>query len=71
MLPRRASSEAFRQVFAFDEAKLSRCMLSIWPRRTPPAMRASRVGFRWSEALLEDAARLDGLFHIAKADGAA
>ena len=65
--------EAFRQVFAFDEAKLSRVrMLFDLAKKDTSGFEtyARRIAsdFAGQEALLEDV--LDGLFHIAKADGA-
>jgi len=65
--------DAFRQVFAFDEVKLPRVRMLFDLAKKDTAgfdTYARRIAsdFAGQEALLEDV--LDGLFHIAKADGA-
>jgi len=65
--------EAFRQVFAFDEAKLPRVRMLYDLAKKDTAgfdtyARRIAADFAGQEALLEDV--LDGLFHVAKADGA-
>lgn len=65
--------EAFRQVFAFDETQLPRIRMLYDLAKKDSAgfdayARRIAADFAGQEALLEDV--LDGLFHVAKADGA-